>query len=42
MKKAARRLAIASFALIASVGVVTLPTAAEADSAWPLRTVVTR
>jgi hypothetical protein len=40
MKKAARRLAFATVALIASLGVVSLPTAAEADTGWPLRVVV--
>lgn len=36
MKKAARRIAIATFALMASAGVVSMPSAADADSAWPL------
>lgn len=34
MKNAARRLAIATFALLASAGVVSLPSAAHADSGW--------
>ncbi|WP_157514986.1 hypothetical protein [Nocardioides sp. J54] len=40
MKKAARRFALATVALIASVGVVSLPSAADADTGWPSRVVV--
>lgn len=40
MKKAARRFALASVALIATLGVVSLPSAAEADTGWPFRVVV--
>ena len=39
MKKAARRFALATVALIASVGIVALPSAAEADTGWPSRVV---
>lgn len=35
MKKAARRFALATVALIASMGVVSLPSAADADTGWP-------
>lgn len=41
MKKTARRLAIATFALMASAGVVSLPNAAHADSGWNTRIHVT-
>ncbi|HVK29285.1 ABC-type sugar transport system substrate-binding protein [Nocardioides aromaticivorans] len=40
MKKAARRFALATVALIASLGVVSLPSAADADTGWPSRVVV--
>ncbi|WP_157538525.1 MULTISPECIES: hypothetical protein [unclassified Nocardioides] len=40
MKKAARRIAFATVALIASLGVVSLPSAAEADTGWPFRIMV--
>lgn len=42
MKKAARRFALATVALIASIGVVSLPSAAEADTGWPSRVVVSK
>ncbi|WP_157537104.1 hypothetical protein [Nocardioides sp. Root190] len=37
MKKFTRRVAFAAAAVITSVGVVSLPTAADADTGWPLR-----
>ncbi|HWJ66930.1 MAG TPA: hypothetical protein VNT31_09655 [Nocardioides sp.] len=37
MKKIARRTAFAAAALIASLGIVALPTAAEADTGWGWR-----
>lgn len=37
MKKFTRRIAVVAAAAITSVGVVSLPTAAEADTGWPLR-----
>lgn len=40
MKKVARRLAFGTVALIATFGVVSLPSAADADSGWPTRTFV--
>ena len=39
MKKITRRVAFAAAALIASLGVVALPTAAEADTGWGWRVV---
>lgn len=42
MKKAARRFALATVALIASVSVISLPSAAEADTGWPSRVVVSK
>ncbi|HWJ10352.1 MAG TPA: hypothetical protein VNS46_13315 [Nocardioides sp.] len=40
MKKAARRFALATVALIASIGVVSLPSAADADTGWPSKVMV--
>lgn len=37
MKKVARRLAFGTAALIATFGVVSLPSAAEADTSWGWR-----
>lgn len=42
MKKAARRFALATVALIASVGIVSLPSAAEADTGWPSKVMVSK
>ena len=39
MKKIARRAAFAAAALITSLGIIAMPTAAEADTGWPLRVI---
>lgn len=40
MKNLTRRAAFVAAALITSFGVVSMPTAAEADTGWPSRVVV--
>lgn len=40
MKNLTRRAAFVAAALITSLGVVSLPSAAEADTGWPSRVVV--
>jgi hypothetical protein len=40
MKKFTRRVAFVAAAAITSIGIVAIPTAAEADTGWPLRVTV--